>query len=55
MENQHLKWLFATLIVGGVLWLTYLAINRGPSELTALAAVLSATSVLLANIAARGK
>lgn len=38
------------MLVGGILFLAFQALSRGPTELTALAAVLAAGASLLANM-----
>lgn len=55
MENNSLKLFIAALSAACVLWLAYLAIDRGPAELVALAAVLSAGATLLSNFTYRDK
>ena len=55
MGNNPLKWCTATLSTGVILWLTYMAMNRGPSELVALAAALSAAAALMSNLIHKDK
>jgi 6-phosphogluconate dehydrogenase (decarboxylating) len=55
VENNSLKLFIAALSAACVLWLAYLAIDRGPAELVALAAVLSAGATLLSNFTYRDK
>jgi hypothetical protein len=55
MENKSQRLFIAALSAACVLWLAYLAINRGPAELVALAAVLSAGATLLSNFTYRDK
>lgn len=52
--KQMSQWILAGIALG-VIWLSYIALERGTSELTALATVLAAGAALVASIANRGK
>ena len=50
MSRGFLTVCIAAMAMGGVLYLTWLALNQGPAELMALAAVLTAGAAFVANI-----
>jgi hypothetical protein len=51
VQNQFLRWLIVVSTVAAILILAFLALGKGPAELTALAAVLAAGAGLLASAA----
>ena len=55
MLSQFLKGSVIAITAGGILYLTLLALNKGPSELTALAAVFTAGAAFLASMKTKDK
>jgi hypothetical protein len=55
VSNPNFKLLVLLVTVLGTFFLTFLALNKGSAELTALAAILAACASLVASIGTRNK